>query len=132
MAGISCRAGITTAAERRIRAVILVLASLSASCATTPPAPLESLTTFIVEGTTTREQVEARLGPPVGDFAGERIAIWFLRYRLTSGANGSYVSSPATGITRSGYSGCVIIADCSLQLILQFEEAGRVRRRVLR
>jgi hypothetical protein len=117
--------------HRRTRAVIIASSFLSFACATTAPPALESLTDFVVDGTTTRTEVAARLGSPAGYFEQERIAVYFLGYRLTMEPTSPYKPVPAVNIMRPGFSGCAIQRDCERQLILQYDDSDRVVRHVL-
>jgi len=116
----------------RTRAAIVASGFLSVACATTPPAALESLTDFVVDGTTTHTEVAARLGSPAGYFTDERTAVYFLGYRLTLDLRSPLEEVPAVNIKRPGFSGCAIQRDCERQLILQYDDSDLVVRHVLR
>lgn len=118
--------------HRRTRAVIVASGLLSFACATGPPAALESLTDFVVDGTTTRTELAARLGSPAGYFEQERIAVYFLGYRLAPDGFGQFRQVPSVNITRPGFRNCAAEGDCERQLILQYDHSDLVVRHVLR
>lgn len=117
---------------RRAWTAILASGFLSVACATTPPVPLESLTDFVVAGTTTRTEIEARLGPPARYFAGERIAVYVLGYRFTNDGHGGVKQVPAVNITRARFRICATAGDCQRQLMLQYDDSDLVVRHELR
>ena len=115
-----------------MRAVIVASSFLSFACATTAPPALESLTDFVVDGTTTRTEVAARLGSPAGYFEQERIAVYYLGYRLAVDGFGQFKEIPSVNMTRPGFRNCAAGGDCQRQLILQYDDSDLVVRHVLR
>lgn len=118
--------------RRRAWTAILAFGFLAVACATTPPAALESLTEFVVAGTTTRTEIAARLGPPARYFAEERIAVYVLGYRLTGDGYGRVKQVPTVNITRARFKICATAGDCQRQLILQYDDSDLVVRHELR
>lgn len=117
---------------RRTRVAIMASACLVAACATTPPAPLESLVDFVVDGATTRAEVAARLGAPARHLEQERMDIFVLGYLYGLDADRQVTLVPTVNIARPGFSGCASDSDCQLQLILQYDASDRVVRHALR
>ena len=112
------------------RAALVAVVCLPTACTTVPPTPIETLAAFIVDGTTTRAEVVTELGLPANYFAGDRIAVYMLGYPRSLPAGYKWI--PEVHESRPQMSGCLFFAECSKQLILQFDESERVVRHALR
>jgi hypothetical protein len=99
----------------------LGLLLLVSACATSRPEPQSESLTFLVDGTTTREEVVLRPGIPAASFEGARILV----YSLARNRKKGFAPTPGDG-SGAGTSGDS--ADEYYSLVLVFDAQQMLRR----